>query len=454
MILDFARSELENSKNKYHTVYNNIKSAVLRGAVKNGERLPSIREAAAMLNVSRTTIENAYTRLCIEGIVESRPNKGYFIIGTVKKKAETADYKIEYKPSIRYDFSSRKIDTATADTNAWQKLIRQVLRDSNVLTSYGDPQGENELREALASYSYKSRGVITNSENIVIGAGIGPLLNILCSVTGRKITVGIENGSFKEAESIFSDYGIKTCKIESDSNGATLNSIEKNEIDVLFLMPSSLSKISINGLSNRRTEFKKWVNSEEKRLIVEDDYNGELRYTARTVPAFQSKVPEKCVYIGSFSKLLLPSVRIAYMVLPPHLSQKFKERKSFYNQTCGKTEQLALSQYIKNGELEKHLRKLRRLYYGKSQILCKELKNNINCLTSITLYESSLTVEIETNLKLSGEEICSYALQKGVKIMPTKKIGCVKLSFAGIEECEISDSVKLLNEIFTKIAQK
>jgi len=450
LILDFAIPDIENSSVKYDTIYSSIKSAVLRGVIKKGEKLPSIREAATQLNVSRTTVENAYSRLCIEGIAESRPNKGYFIIGTIKEKDNNINKKIEYSPEIKYDFSSRRIDTTIADTEGWKKHIREVLRNSEELTSYGDPQGEPALREALAAYSYKSRGVITKPENIVIGAGIGPLLNIICGILGRNITVGIENGSFKEAESIFSDYGIKTLPLKSDSNGATIESINKNNTDLLFLLPSSLSKISVNGLSRRRTEFADWVKS-GNRFIIEDDYNGELRYTARTVPAFQGKVPESCIYIGSFSKLLLPSVRIAYMALPPSLTEAFTHKKAFYNQTCGKTEQLALADYIKCGNLEKQLRRLRRLYYNKSQILCRELKNTISSFQSLTLYESSLTVELQTTLKTESEKICRTALENGIKIMPSGKCGSIKLCFAGINQSDIASAVNQLNDILAII---
>lgn len=454
MLLDFAGLDIENSSNKYRTVYENIKSAVLVGAIKQGERLPSIREAASQLKVSRTTVESAYTRLCIEGIAESRPNRGYFIIGTGKAETAGETERVIYTPKIRYDFSSRHIDKASADTEIWRRLVRGVLRDSDVLTSYGDPQGEIALRSALSAYAYKSRGVVSSAENIVIGAGIGPLLNILCGIMGRKVTVGLESGGFKEAESIFTDYGIEFKPLKSDSSGAEIQELYSKNIDVLFLEPSSLSKISVNGISRRRVEFGNWLKEDKKRIIIEDDYNGELRYTARSLPAFQSKAAESCVYIGSFSKLLLPSVRIAYMVLPPVFTEIFNNRKRFYNQTCGKTEQLALAEYINCGDLEKHLRRLRRLYYAKSQLLCRELKTNISDLRELVLYESSLTVEIKTGIKAESEEIYKAAFMAGIKLMPSKGVGAVKLCFAGVNEDEIPEAVKALAEVLAKFDTK
>lgn len=450
MFFDFAELDLNDRGNLYKSLYSKIRDAVICGAIKKGERLPSIRQAAAQLNVSRTTVENAYTRLCIEGIAEAEAQRGYFISYNFKPTVIEQVGKPNFENKIKYDFSSRYIDTLSADTQIWKKYLRSIIRDSGELTSYGEPQGEESLRNALASYSYKSRGVITLAQNIVIGAGIGPLLNILCSIMGRNIKVGFENGGFETAKGIFEDYGIKTVDLESDSSGAVLESIKKHNVDVVFLMPSSLSKISVTQFAKRRNEIREWASSNNK-LIIEDDYNGELRYTARTMPSFQGKLPEKTVYIGSFSKLLLPSVRIAYMVLPPYLLKQFTLKSARFNQTCGKIEQLALKEYIESGDLEKHLRKLSRLYYNKSQILCKEIKKYFKGFQKITLYETSLSVVVRTNIMQSSETICKKAELFGVRVMPTNEIGTIKLCFAGINEADIPNGVASLFEALGKI---
>lgn len=444
MLLNFAELDLKNKGELYHSLYKCIREATINSDIKKGEKLPSIREAASQLGVSRTTVENAYMQLCIEGFAESRPQRGYYITGN-KGKTNITPIKEKKEKNIEYDFSSRSVDTSVSDTLLWKRLVRRVLWDSEELTSYGDCQGEYSLRCAIADYSYKSRGVLARPENIVIGAGIGPLLNILCGLIGREHKVGFENGGFQTAQSIFSDYGIEVCSLDSDSNGAKIQSIEKEKTDILFLMPSMLSKISPLSVARRRNEFLDWATKGD-RLIIEDDYNGELRYTARAVPAFQGKYPEKTVYIGSFSKLLLPSVRIAYMVLPDFLKEAFEKRKENLNGTCGKVEQLALKEYISSGEMEKHLRKLRRIYNLKSRILCDELKK-YPCFKNITLYESSLLVEVETGLKIESELICKRALDKGILIIPSNKRGTINLCFGGIDTSKISEAIKILVEI-------
>ncbi len=444
MLLNFADITLTRKGSLYHEITEKIKFAVSSGVIKSGERMPSVREAASQLGVSRTTVENAYTRLCIEGVIESRPQRGYFVLGVAKAnpiKNET----VKQEKEIIYDFSSRLVDKDNSDTELWKKLIRDILRDTNELNSYGDPQGELNLRCALADYSYKARGVTALAENIIIGAGVGPLLNILCSLLKKDITVGFENGGFKEAEQIFGNYGIKTSILSSDKSGAEEDALKTVKPDVLFLLPSALSKISPTALSRRRNAFLRWAKS-QNRLIIEDDYNGELRYTARSVPAFQPKSPQNTVYIGSFSKLLLPSVRIAYMVLPDFLAEKFKNAR-VYNQTCGKIEQLALEKYIVTGALEKHLKKLRRIYYTKSQLVIKELENGLCKTADIKLFESSLTVEIKLNRKLNTENLQRLLTEKGIKIADSSKDGNLKLSFSGITADKIPQGIKLVTEI-------
>ena len=234
--------------------------------------------------------------------------------------------------------------------------------------------------------------------------------------------------------------------LESDENGATLNAIEKENIDILFLLPSALSKISINSLNKRRNEYCRWAEAKPNRYIIEDDYNGELRYTARTVSSFQGRYSDKTVYIGSFSKLLLPSVRIAYMVLPETLKEILDGKTYGINQTCGKIEQLALAEYILKGYLEKHLRKLRKIYYNKSRTLMKGLKENFK-EAKIVLYESSLAVVLKTDLPFESSDLCAKAENFGIRIEESENRGEVKLFFAFIDESDIAEASILLSKI-------
>ena len=447
MLLDFIDLSAGTSKAAYRRLFDQIKQAVQSGVVQKGERFPSIREAAEQLGVSRTTVENAYLDLCMAGIAESRPQKGYYCIGVGKPDTPPGEPLPAQK--IRYDLTARKIDPRAADTDLWKKTVREVLRDTEKLTSYGDPQGEKELREALAAYAYQARGVHCAADQIVIGAGLGPLLQLRCGLTGRNIRIAMENSGFSQAEQIFCDYGIPVCHLAGDQNGASAKALLQSGAQVLFLLPSALSKISVSSFAARRGEFVKWARASADRFVVEDDYNGELRYTARSVTAFQPILPEKTVYIGSFSKLLLPSVRIAYMVLPGTFAEKFSARRGFYHSTCGKAEQLALAHYVESGALEKHLRRLRKLYSLKSRRFCSVLKE-IFPEGEITLFESSLSVGLRLPDFTNSRTFCEIAEQQGIKILPGQFDNEIRLSFAGLDEDDFRPALECLQRVFSE----
>ena len=454
MLVEFLHMDNQNEKPLYVQLYEGIKQGIESGDLKQGERMTSIRTAAKELNISRTTIENAYIKLCIEGYIESHPQIGYFVLGNSKKNIQDKKNDTINNPStIIYDFGTDKIELKTADLDLWRKIIRSVLTDKNKLISYGDAQGEFELRAALSNYCFKARGVRASAENIIVGAGTATLLSVLCAILDNKKNVCIEKPGFVQAEQIFRDFGYTVVSCDTDKNGAKLTQLKKTNADLLVELPSTRSKISITSLVSRRKALMKWAQEKENRFIIEDDYNGELRYTARTVPAFQGSNSEKIIYIGSFSKLLLPSVRIAYMVVPNSLMQKYDKIKNFYNQTSGKTEQLALAKYIISGSLEKHLRRLRKIYYGKSRLICDSLERNISGLVNLVLAETSLSVTVEINSKFSSKQLCEIALNNGIVVLPIlgeESNPRVKLGFTAISEETIEEAIKLLENTWKK----
>ena len=139
------------------------------------------------------------------------------------------------------------------------------------------------------------------------------------------------------------------------------------------------------------------------------------------------------------------------MVLPDSLLDKVEDKMQYYNQTCGKTEQLALTEYILSGEIEKHLRKLRRIYYSKNQIMLKSLNKYTDVFKKNTLYETSLIFEVITNLKFDSEIIVKKCKEKGIVIMPSEKLGSIRLCFAGIPQEKISEAVKHLYNVLVEI---
>ncbi|WP_052447280.1 PLP-dependent aminotransferase family protein [Clostridium polynesiense] len=449
MLYDFLQLDYHLAVPLYKQLYESVKSAIQNGQLKKNTRLLSIRKAASELNVSRTTVETAYNQLCIEGYIENKPQKGYYVreLSYFINK-ERKEKSIQKEDNIIYDFGSSRIDSSAADITLWKKHLRGVLNRQKEITSYGEPQGEYALREALSEYSYISRGVHSNPDNIVIGAGIQPLFTLLCGLLD-KCCIAIESPGFKQAEQIFNDFGFPICHLPGDADGILPKELEESNADILLDLPSNRPKSNASTLTGRRDQLLKWLKSKPGAFILEDDYNGELRYRARPLPALQGMNRERIIYLGSFSKLLLPSVRISYMVLPEVLLKEYKQRSQFYNQTASKIEQLALAEYILQGHLEKHLRRLRKLYYTKSQMLYSALENNLKGIMDITLLETSLSIILTLKSDATSKELCISAAKAGILVSPTSPLGGhtrVVLSFAGISKNEIAPGIEALNK--------
>lgn len=425
-------------------LYMGIKQAIDEDKMQVGEKAPSIRLAATELAISRTTVETAYIRLCNEGYFESRPQSGYFVQKKVRHTHFVPKSQKEEMSKLRFDFSSGRIDEGAADTVLWQKCVRRALHEAEDLVSYGESQGEKLLREAIADYAYTARGVSANPDNIVVGAGTQLLLTLFCSLHPEKCVIALDSPGFKQAERIFRDYGFQTVYVHARKDKPLSKQLEALGAKIYLYTPSAYSKKDAKTLHAFRMDLLSWVEKEEERLILEDDYNGELRYTARPTPALQQANPKQIVYLGSFSKLLLPSVRIAYTVLPNSLLSTYRLREQDYNPTASKLEQLALTEYIRNGFLEKHLRRLKKLYYEKSQTLVLAMQKTFTAhLRRISVLETSLSVVAHLETKLSDEEILYCATEQGIRLDAVRN-GHIWLSFSGIPIEEITPAVQLL----------
>ena len=455
MTYDFIELNRNSSVPLYQQLYKSISKAVENGNLPQDTKLPSIRKLSEDLRLSRTTVESAYQQLCVEGFIVSRPQKGYFVhidtSLTLRLKAEKSipERYVQSKNKIIYNLGSGCIDSNSADIKLWRSHIKDVLKKQNIITSYGESQGESSLRNELSIYSYTVRGVESNADNIVIGAGTQPLLYLLCGLMdcyGRKIA--LEKGGFSHAEQVFSDCGYEIVHIPRD-NGNTVGKVYDSNAKIIFINPSGNLITGQPMKMNKKYELLKWA-EERNGIIIEDDYNGELRYSSRPIPALQGMDCNRVVYIGSFSKLLLPSVRIGYMVLPERLLEIYKKKAYHYNQTASKIEQLALAQYIHEGQFDRQLRRLRKIYGEKCSVLTECVKNTFGKDAEITLYENSLYMTVK--LPFNGKDIEKLAERKGVRITCVKAENeekyILKLGFAGIPIDDIAPAVNILKEIF------
>lgn len=451
MLYDFIIIDKQSKTPLYTQIYSSIRKSVENGSLTKNTKLPSIRQLSSSLSVSKTTVSAAYEQLCVEGYIKNKPQSGYYVEAQFEnipklKARENADSAGKNR-FFEYDFTGKSIDEKIININEWKKYVKDVLNTTYLLTSYGEAQGEYILRSALQKYALGVRSVNTTTDNIVVGAGTQSLLYILCAIVGLNKTVALAKDSYVQAEIIFRSFGYKIEYFENDESGATITSLKEIKPDIIMINPNFISENGSSIPVSRRLEIIRWANNNNC-IIVEDDYNGELRYSTHPVPCVQNYNTENTIYLGSFSKILLPSVRISYMALPDNLMEKYRKIKPMLNQTASKTEQTALAKYLEDRRLDAHLRKARRIYLEKSRIITESIYRYFGKDTEILFNETSLYTSIKCKSKYSCEEIKKILSDNSIGIMDTAADGyTLKLSFSGIDADKIDSGIKKIHQL-------
>lgn len=397
---------------RYLKVYEYYRDLIVSGTLEPGTRLPSIRRCADSLGLSRTTVENAYLMLSAEGYAVAKPQSGYYAAKVSgQRKPYTLGTAKEIRPDIAFDFASSDVDKAGFRFDTWRRYIKSALRQDERLLSYGEPQGELELREELCGYLSRHRSVVCTPDQLVVGAGVQSLLHILCPMVKERREAVLYNPHFKQGRRIFEDHGfeIGCCKAGGLEQGG-----------LFYITPSQMT---VWGEVMHLTKRRELLREAEQRsvLIIEDDYNSEFRYYSRPIPSLQGLAGGRgVVYLGTFSRLLLPSIRMSYMALPPELLPLYKERREAYNQTASKAEQIALCQFIRDGHLESQLRKSRRLYTAKAGRLCAVISQVFAGKAVVHLGEAGFLVLTELFCPLTAGEIARRAAAAGVAVRPVE----------------------------------
>lgn len=435
---------------KYLQVYKTIINDIQNGYLKYNDKIPSIRQMAKQLDVSRTTVESAYYQLLVEGYIYAKEKVGYFV--DVQYNNQEIDLATKRKAEkikshhYHYDFSGRLVDSESFNLDTWKKYIKKALNQSDDLMSYGEPLGEPALKIALQKYSHEYRGVRRPVDNYIIGAGFQILLYHVCSLFEKDNLVGIEEGGFKQAEAVFHDCHMQVVKLPVDDQGITIEGLKQANLKLLYLNSSSGGYHGHPIKQQRRLEIIEYARKNQV-YIIEDDHNGELKFNTKPIDAMSKLDNEHIIYIGSFSKLLLPSIRISYMALPNQLTTLFYQKSQDYHQTASKLEQLALAMYVEDGQLARHLRRLRKHYRNKSNHLLKKLHQAFPQY-QFELYETALKITMAVEQDLVDQYI---AIAKAHDILVNKNNNNqITLSFSGILDQDIDDAVLLLKQIWTK----
>lgn len=420
----------------YMQLYDYYKNLIESGLMEEGTRLPSIRICAEERGVSRTTVEQAYMCLCDDGYILPKSQSGYYVSkrGKQIKKHELFHKKDDGDKEILYDFASSGVDAESFDLNIWQRYVKSALRQTERLLFYGEPQGEADLRSEIAEYVRRTRNCVCDGDSIVIGAGVQTLLNILCPLIGKK-TVSFDDMSFKQGIAVFKDHGFNVLS-------------DRKKGEVLYVSPSYATKWGDTMNVTDRFALTEYAR-EKGKLIIEDDYGSEFRYFNRPTPSLQGlDGGENTVYLGTFSKLLLPSIRISFMILPPRLLTEYQKCGEVYNQTVSKSEQIALCSYIRDGHLALQIRKSRKLYIQKSTQLADALTEELGERVKIMKSNSPLYVRCSI-CGISTEEFCKRSKDVGISVIPagnSENNAEIAFSVSSVGVERLCEAVKLIKK--------
>lgn len=421
---------------KYKQIYDYYRNAILDGYLKKGDTLPSIRKACELFQCSQTTIEHAYEQLVLDGYIESIEKVGYRV------RLEPAQIKLhkemESKPALSdeeefyFDFRPRSVSLQPSEIQTWRRYIKQAFK-ADQMNSYGDPQGEYMLRQALSLYAYKNRGVMCRTEQILVGPNYQTLLFVLCGMFDVPGIVGMERPFHPQAQRVFESYGWEIKEVDLDHLA---------DIDVLYINSSSSGKERAPLSAELCTRILEQAEANDF-LIIEDDYNGELTYRSKNRRAmYSADHNDRVIYCGSFSRLLLPSVRISYLVLNETWEQYYHSHKKEYGPMASKLEQMAFANYIADGHLERHVRRLKRDYKEKSLLMEAELAKYGY---SFFLNEAYLSYLLRLP-SLDEEKFFQLAQERRIGLPPFDE-GLLEISFASIDDEDIPEAVEQFHQL-------
>lgn len=427
LIPDF-RSESSNPL--YLQLYEYIKGSILDGSIQPMEKLPSLRSLSKSLGLSLTTVELAYSQLLVEGYIFSKPQSGYYVnqisagMGSIRKPTEAGPQSTLTSQSGMLFSDTEKADyydLSCFDFIKWKKCINQVLTEyPHLLLREGDPKGEMALRQEISKYVYQARGVTCTPDQIVIGAGTQQIMGQLCTILirlGMK-HVTLEDPGYLPVRNIFRDRDFAVTFVSVGKEGINISRLPANIRSAVYISPSNQFPTGYVMPIGKRYELLDWAMANDS-LIIEDDYDSELRYFGKPIPSLQGlDHNQRVVYLGSFSTTLFPSIKISYMVLPPNMAAVFDTFKDDYTQTCSKTEQLTLALYMSKGLYQINIKKLRTLYAQKLQAALAAFTRLGSGFIQPVNSSSGVNMLISVKSGKTPSQLCREAESLGISILP------------------------------------
>lgn len=459
---DLIFLDFQSSIPLYMQLYEYFKAEIKQHKLAENEKLPSIRGLATSLSISKATVDKAYQQLTCEGYINNR-NRACYVVNKLEEAiikpahTEALPNKRELTEhcKLRYDFASGEMDLNGFDFSLWRRYLNKVLANKDRLMGYGRSKGEDELRSEIVRY-VRSRGVQCHSEQIIIGPGVQSLLNTLCSLLKPLHgSIAFEEPGFTAGRRVWSDWGYTIVPVRMRKEGLDIRELARSEVRTVYLTPSHQFPTGYIMPVGERMRLLAWAQQNDA-VIIEDDYDSEFRYFGRPIPALKGlDSGGNVVYLGSFSKVIPPSLRISYMILPNRLLELYERNSALYNQAVSTIEQLTLAQYMADGHLERQIRRLRKLYYDKKLQFIETIQRVFGKQVDIQDTESGLFIVLTVKCPGTSQTMFLKAMQQGCQVAPiqnyywetvSESFPQVILYFSKIPADEMEKATRLLKE--------
>ncbi|MDG5486674.1 MocR-like pyridoxine biosynthesis transcription factor PdxR [Mycolicibacterium gadium] len=348
-----------------------LRDAVRSGRLTTGTMLPPSRSLAVDLGLARNTVAEAYAELVAEGWLASRQGAGTWVVNTGGAQRPARPRGMNVTPA--HNLMPGNPDVAEFPRSEWAAATRRALTNAPTeALRRGDPRGRPELRDALADYLARVRGVRTSPESIVICAGVRHAVELMGRVFGTQRPIAVEAYGLFVFRDALAAMGISTVPIGLDDQGAMVAELDKLDVPAVLLTPAHHNPYGMPLHPSRRTAVVEWAQRTDG-YVLDDDYDGEFRYDRQPVGALQALGPERVVYLGSASKSLSPVLRLGWMVLPTDLVDPVIEAEGGSQFYVDGIAQLTMAEFITSGGYDKHIRRMRMRYRRRRDVIVQAL---------------------------------------------------------------------------------
>lgn len=452
----------------YRWLYDALRAEILEGRLRPGARLPGTRDLAMQYGLSRGTIVSAFEQLKSEGYVDGSVGSGTYVSTVLpddflrvvrafqpasgrQTKRKVSQYAMRLPSPMRFDGSrprAFRTDLPALDlfpTALWTQIAAKRLRRLTPKHLLGcEPLGYPPLRRAIADYLITSRGVKCDPEQIAIVSGTQDALDLVARLLlDRGDRVCVEEPGYHGASGVFASVGAKVCPVALDDQGMRVPRMKNARL--IYVTPAHQFPVGMTMTVARRLELLEWARSCGA-LIFEDDYDSEYRYSGRPIPALQGlDTSGQVLFSGTLNKVLFPSLRVAYLVIPSDLVAKFHDALSLTRRHAPLLDQAVLCDFIIDGHFARHLRRMRQVYAERLSVLIESAREHLAGLVEVSGIEAGLQTVGWLRDGIDAEAVTKAAAERNVEVSPLQwKRNGLKLGFAAVDAREIRRGVREL----------